>query len=115
MLNNSELYVLDTLAQATHCLATGAGRIQERLEQAFRYLVATQPADMSDCELRRTLAGIKNDLTFDEPKGIRWGPNTSSDKLRQCARCTTRGHKGAAIQHAGWGGNDVGFLPFPTG
>jgi hypothetical protein len=24
---------------------------------------------------------------------IRWGPNTSSDKLRQCARCTACGHK----------------------
>ncbi len=25
--------------------------------------------------------------------------NVSSDKLRQCARCTARGHKGATIQH----------------
>jgi len=22
--------------------------------------------------------------------------------------------KGATIQHPGWGGNDVGFLPFPV-
>jgi len=45
---------------------------------------------------------------------IRWGPNTSSDKLRSCARCTACGNKGATIQHPGWGGNDVGFLPFPV-
>ena len=44
---------------------------------------------------------------------IRWGPNTSSDKLRRCARCTACGHKGATLQHPGWGGADVGFLPFP--
>jgi hypothetical protein len=45
---------------------------------------------------------------------IRWGPNTSSDKLRRCARCTACGNKGGTIQHPGWGGNDVGFLPFPV-
>jgi hypothetical protein len=45
---------------------------------------------------------------------IRWGPQTLSDKLRQCARCTACGHKGATIQHPGWGGADIGFLPFPT-
>jgi len=45
---------------------------------------------------------------------IRWGPNTSSDKLRRSARCTACGHKGATIQHPGWGGQNVGFLSFPT-
>ena len=45
---------------------------------------------------------------------IRWGANTSSDKLRQCARCTACGRKGATLQHPGWGGADVGFLPFPV-
>jgi hypothetical protein len=45
---------------------------------------------------------------------IRWGPDMSSDKLRQSARCTRCGNKGATIQHPGWGGNDIGFLPFPT-
>ena len=45
---------------------------------------------------------------------IHWGPNTSNDKLRRCARCTACGNKGATIQHPGWGGNDVGFLPFPV-
>jgi hypothetical protein len=45
---------------------------------------------------------------------IRWGPETSSDRLRQCARCTACGNKGATIQHPGWGGADIGFLPFPV-
>jgi hypothetical protein len=30
---------------------------------------------------------------------IRRGPDTSSDTLRQCARCTACGHKGATLQH----------------
>jgi hypothetical protein len=42
------------------------------------------------------------------------GPNTPSDKLRQCARCTACGNKGATIQRPSWGGADIGFLPFPT-
>ena len=29
------------------------------------------------------------------------------------ARCTACAKKGATIQHPGWGGADVGFLPFP--
>jgi hypothetical protein len=49
------------------------------------------------------------------PLIIRWGPDTSSDKLRQSARCTACGSKGATIQHPGWGGAQVGFLPFPVG
>jgi hypothetical protein len=45
---------------------------------------------------------------------IRWGPNTSSDKLRQCARCTSCGNRGATIQHPGWADKNIGFQPFPT-
>jgi hypothetical protein len=45
---------------------------------------------------------------------IRWGPNVSSDKLRECARCTACGHKGATIQHPGWAGEHIGFMPFPV-
>jgi hypothetical protein len=45
---------------------------------------------------------------------IRWGAEESSDKLRNCARCTTCGGKGATIQHPGWGGKGLGFLPFPV-
>jgi hypothetical protein len=32
----------------------------------------------------------------------------------QRARCSACGKKGATIQHPGWGGNHIGFLPFPT-
>jgi hypothetical protein len=48
------------------------------------------------------------------PFMIRWDAGVSSDKLRQCARCSTCGNKGATIQHPGWGGNSIGFLPFPA-
>jgi hypothetical protein len=49
------------------------------------------------------------------PLIIRWGPDASSDKLRECARCTACGSKGATLQHPGWAGAQVGFLPFPVG
>ena len=45
---------------------------------------------------------------------IRWGRDASSDVLRERARCTRCGNKGATIQHPGWGGADIGFLPFPV-
>ena len=45
---------------------------------------------------------------------ICWGANASSDKLRQCARCTACGHKGATIQHPGWAGEHIGFMPLPV-
>jgi hypothetical protein len=45
---------------------------------------------------------------------IRWGASASSDVLQRRARCTACGHKGATLQHPGWGGADVGFLPFPA-
>lgn len=48
------------------------------------------------------------------PLVIRWGPDTSSDKLRRCARCTACGHKGATLQHPSWVDNVVGFQPFPS-
>jgi hypothetical protein len=44
---------------------------------------------------------------------IRWGGETSSERLRQCARCTECGHRDASLQHAGWGAADLGSLPFP--
>jgi hypothetical protein len=45
---------------------------------------------------------------------VRWGAGASTDVLRERARCTRCGHKGATIQHPAWGGTDVGF-PFPNG
>ncbi len=46
------------------------------------------------------------------PLMIRWGADTSSNKLRRCARCTVCGHKGATPQHPSWLGSDIGFAPF---
>jgi len=48
------------------------------------------------------------------PLIIRWGAETSSDRLRQSARCTKCGHKGATLQHPGWAGTHIGFQPFPV-
>jgi hypothetical protein len=39
---------------------------------------------------------------------------SSSDKLRATARCTSCGGKGATVQRPGWAGNHIGFYPFPT-
>jgi hypothetical protein len=48
------------------------------------------------------------------PLIIRWGPDTSGDTLRLCARCSRCGHKGATLKHPGWVGNGVAcWEPFP--
>jgi hypothetical protein len=46
---------------------------------------------------------------------ILWGADVPSDKLRQCSRYTVCGQRGAVIPHPSWGGNSLGFLPFPAG
>jgi hypothetical protein len=49
------------------------------------------------------------------PLVIRWGPHTSSEMLRRCARCTRCGHKGATLQHPSWVGNGFScWQPFPV-
>jgi hypothetical protein len=48
------------------------------------------------------------------PLIIRYGPDTSSDRLRRSARCTACGAKGAKLQHPSWAGSQIGFAPFPT-
>jgi hypothetical protein len=45
---------------------------------------------------------------------ILWGADASSDKLRAGARCSRCGGKGATLQRPGWGGNNIGFYPFPA-
>jgi hypothetical protein len=45
---------------------------------------------------------------------IRWRSTASSDVLRQRARCTACGPKGATLKHPSWGGNSIGFMPFPV-
>jgi hypothetical protein len=46
------------------------------------------------------------------PLIIRWGPDSSSDMLRACARCTVCGHKGATLKHPGWKNGEVEWEPF---
>ena len=48
------------------------------------------------------------------PLIIRWGPDTSSDVLHRCIRCTECGRKGATLQHPEWIENGVGWQPFPV-
>jgi hypothetical protein len=56
-------------SQALHELATGAGPIRERLRNAAVYLTVIRPENISQKDLRYLFAGIKDDLTFDEPSG----------------------------------------------
>ena len=46
------------------------------------------------------------------PFVIRWGCEASPDLLRQAARCTVCGGKGAMIRLASWGGGLIGWMPF---
>ena len=48
------------------------------------------------------------------PLIIRWGPDTSSDMLRRCARCTVCCHKGATLQGPGWKNGEAEWEPFPA-
>ena len=48
------------------------------------------------------------------PAIIRWGPDASSDMLRQRARCSGCGSKGATLQIPSWVGSEIGLAPFPT-
>ena len=57
------------LTDAVYALATGPGRVQERLVEAAIYLIRIRPVDIADEDLRRMLIAIKDDLSFDEPKG----------------------------------------------
>ena len=45
---------------------------------------------------------------------ILWGADAPGDVLRRRVRCTACGNRGCTLQHPSWGGNDVGFLPFPA-
>jgi hypothetical protein len=45
---------------------------------------------------------------------IRWGPNTSGEKLRRTARCTNCANVGARTMHVGWVGTIVEWEEFPT-
>jgi hypothetical protein len=43
----------------------------------------------------------------------RWGADASSNVLRERARCTRCGRRGADLQHASWGNSVIGYAPFP--
>ena len=60
--DDRELYVLEKLVQAVEVLVTHAGRVWDRLEEANRHLIAAQPKEVEDDELRGMFAGIKKDL-----------------------------------------------------
>jgi len=47
------------------------------------------------------------------PLMIRWGADASSDMLRQSARCTQCGGRGATIQLPGWGGQQMPVPEWP--
>jgi hypothetical protein len=49
------------------------------------------------------------------PLIVRWGEQASSDVLRQRARCTRCGFKGASLRHPSWLGNiAMGECGFPV-
>jgi len=61
----------------------------------------------------------QNDCTHYAPMAfvplmIRWGADASSDRLRQAARCTRCGGKGAMLMHPSYVDRIVGFQPFPA-
>jgi hypothetical protein len=69
MANDRELYALEKLGEALHELVTHPGRVQERLGEAFTFLVRIRPGELPAGELRQLLIGIKDDLTFEQAKG----------------------------------------------
>jgi hypothetical protein len=48
------------------------------------------------------------------PLIIRWGPEVSSDRLRQSARCAQCIRKGVTLRHPSWRGSAVGWETFPV-
>jgi hypothetical protein len=58
------------------------------------------------CQHRRPLAIA--------PFVIRWGPSTSSDRLRKNLVCQRCGHHGALLYAPSWAGNTIGWQPFPV-
>jgi hypothetical protein len=66
---DKHLYALEKLTQAVDELATGAGPLRKRLFEAETYLSRISPEQVPEGDLRRTLIGINDDLSFDEPTG----------------------------------------------
>ena len=49
------------------------------------------------------------------PFVIRYGPDISSDYLREHLKCAKCGYKGASLQVPSWVDTQVGVQSFPTG
>ena len=64
------LYALEKLGDAVHALATGAGRVQERLGEAATRLDPISRDELPDDEMMRRmlLVGITDDLKFEQGK-----------------------------------------------
>ena len=62
------------------------------------------------CERRECLHHAPMALV---PLLIRWGPGASSDRLRQSARCTHCGTKGATLRLPSWVNSAMGCQAFP--
>jgi hypothetical protein len=64
------LYALEKLADAVAALATGSGRVRDRLFEASTYLIRVRPEDIPDEDLRRTFIGVMDDdLSYAQPLG----------------------------------------------
>jgi hypothetical protein len=62
--------VLEKLANAVDALATGSGRVRDRLFEASTYLIRVRPDDIPDENLRRTFIEVMdNDLSYARPQG----------------------------------------------
>jgi hypothetical protein len=66
---DGRLYALEKLTESVDALATGMGPLRERLFEAKTYLMRIRPEQVLEGDLRRTLIGINDDLTFDDPTG----------------------------------------------
>jgi hypothetical protein len=62
-------YASEKLMQAIDSLATGTGRLQERLADAALFLIRLQPDDIPEGDLRRTFLGVMDELTFAQAQG----------------------------------------------
>jgi hypothetical protein len=80
MIKSDPLYALEKLSEAVHVLATGEGRVQERLNEAATYLIRIRPEDLPDEELRPVLVRIKDDLTKHKEDTLVDALQTESDE-----------------------------------
>ena len=57
-------------ADAVDALATGSGRVRDRLFEASTYLTRVRPEDIPDEDVRRTFIGVmEDDLSYAQPQG----------------------------------------------